>query len=51
MKSRGQVTFVGPFRSGKTEGPCRSFPLDAAREIEDGLAVFLEEFLEQAATP
>jgi hypothetical protein len=51
VKSRGQVTFVGPFRSGKTEGPCRSFPLDAAREIEDTLGLFLEEFLEQAATP
>ena len=51
VKTRGQVTFVGPFRSGKNEGPCRSFTLDAAREIEDALGLFLEEFLEQAATP
>ena len=29
VKSRGEVTLVGPFRQGKDEGPCRSFPIDA----------------------
>ncbi|MEN8181302.1 MAG: hypothetical protein ABFS46_02070, partial [Myxococcota bacterium] len=33
VKSRGEVTLVGPFRSGKTEGPCRSFPYDAEEEL------------------
>jgi hypothetical protein len=50
-KSRGDVTFVGPFRSGKTEGPCKSFPIDARDEIQGALASFLETFLEDAATP
>jgi hypothetical protein len=51
VKSQGEVTFVGPFRSGKTEGPCRSFPLDAADDIQVALADFLVEFLEAAAAP
>jgi hypothetical protein len=51
VKSRGEVTLVGPFRSGKTEGPCRSFPLAASEEFEDGLASFVEAFVEDAATP
>jgi hypothetical protein len=50
-KSRGDVTFVGPFRSGKTEGPCKSFPIDARDEVRGALASFLESFLEEAATP
>lgn len=50
-KSRGEVTLVGPFRTGKTEGPCLSFPFDAAGEIRAALATFLERFLEEAATP
>jgi hypothetical protein len=50
-KSRGDVTFVGPFRSGKTEGPCKSFPIDARDEVQGALASFLETFLEEAATP
>ncbi len=51
VKSRGEVTLVGPFRAGKTEGPCRSFPFEAERELQDALGGFLEEFLEAAATP
>jgi len=51
VKSRGQVTLVGPFRQGKDEGPCQSFPFDADEELEEGLAEFLERFLEEAATP
>ena len=50
-KSRGDVTLVGPFRIGKTEGPCRTFPVDASDEIDAALVTFLEEFLEEAATP
>jgi hypothetical protein len=50
-KSRGDVTFVGPFRTGKTEGPCKSFPIDARDEVSGALASFLESFLEEAATP
>jgi hypothetical protein len=50
-KSRGEVTLVGPFRTGKTEGPCLSFPFDADDEIRPALLAFLERFLEEAATP
>ncbi len=51
VKSRGEVTLVGPFRVGKTEGPCRSFPLPGSDEFEDALSVFLVAFVEDAATP
>jgi hypothetical protein len=51
VKARGEVTLVGPFHAGKDEGPCRSFPIESAAEIEDALAGFLERFLEDAATP
>ena len=51
VKSRGVVTLVGPFRTGKTEGPCRSFPADSESEIELALGDFLERFLEEATTP
>lgn len=51
VKSKGEVTLVGPFHAGKKEGPCRSFPVDAAEEIEDALGDFLERFLEEAASP
>ena len=50
-KSKGEVTFVGPFRSGKQEGPCRSLPFEAEEEIEAALAKFLERFLEAASAP
>lgn len=51
VKARGEVTLVGPFRAGKDEGPCRTFPIDSESEIEGALAGFLERFLEEAATP
>ncbi len=51
VKSRGDVTLVGPFRQGKVEGPCKSFPFAARDEIHDALGDFLESFLEAAATP
>jgi len=50
-KSRGDVALVGPFRIGKAEGPCLTFPFDATDEIEAALVTFLEQFLEEAATP
>ena len=50
-KSRGEVTLVGPFRVGKVEGPCLSFPFDAEDEFSNALAGFLERFAEEAATP
>lgn len=50
-KSKGEVTLVGPFRIGKEEGPCLSFPFGARDEISRALAAFLERFLEEAATP
>jgi hypothetical protein len=51
VKSRGDVTLVGPFRSGKAEGPCRTFPWDARDDIDSSLGDFLLRFLEEAATP
>lgn len=51
VKSRGEVTLVGPFRQGKTEGPCRSFPSDAVAEIRVALGEFLGRFVEEAASP
>jgi len=50
-RSRGEVTLVGPFRAGKDEGPCRSFPFDADADIQQALGEFLERLVEQAATP
>ncbi len=50
-KSRGDVTLVGPFQAGKTEGPCASFPFDAGDEVDAALGDFLTRFLEEAATP
>lgn len=51
VKGRGEITLVGPFRAGKVEGPCQSFPWNADDEIDKAVAAFLEDFLEQAATP
>ena len=51
VKSRGDVTLVGPFRQGKNEGPCRSFPLDADADIDDALIDFLGAFVEEASSP
>jgi hypothetical protein len=50
-KSRGEITLVGPFKVGKAEGPCLSFPFDAREEIQRALGAFLERFLQEAATP
>jgi hypothetical protein len=50
-RSRGEVTLVGPFHAGKTEGPCLTFPLDGGEDLSGALEGFLERFLEEAATP
>jgi len=50
-RSRGEVTLVGPFHAGKTEGPCLSFPFGAGDDLSAALTSFLERFLEEAATP
>ncbi len=51
VKSRAEVTLVGPFRVGKAEGPCRSFPLEHSNEFADSLADFVSAFVEQASSP
>ena len=51
VKSRGEITLVGPFRQGKTEGPCRTFPMTASETLEKSLAEFLEAFIEEALRP
>ena len=51
IKQRGEVTLVGPFRQGKSEGPCRSFPFAAEDEIEQALGDFLCRFIEAAVSP
>ena len=50
-KSRGEVTLVGPFHLGKTEGPCQSFAFAQQADLAMALGDFLEAFLEQAASP
>jgi hypothetical protein len=51
VKTKGEVTLVGPFRTGKAEGPCRSLPRDADADIAAALGEFLERFVEEATTP
>jgi hypothetical protein len=51
VKSRGEITLVGPFHAGKAEGPCRTFPIDAADALDDALEPFLVAFIEEALTP
>ena len=51
VKTRGEVTLVGPFHVGKPEKPCRTLALDAEEEIEDALGDVLENFLEEATRP
>lgn len=50
-KSKAEITLVGPFKTGKNEGPCRTFPFAAGSELEDALTEFLERFLEEATAP
>jgi hypothetical protein len=51
VKSRGEITLVGPFHAGKAEGPCKSFPYGADEELRAALGDFLEKFLTEAANP
>ena len=51
VKSRGDVTLVGPFHRGKNEGPCRTFPFDAEADLEEALGDVLTGLLEEAARP
>jgi hypothetical protein len=51
VKSKGEITLVGPFHAGKKEGPCVTFPFAAERELLHGLGSFLERFLAEAVTP
>ncbi len=51
VKSRGELTLVGPFRTGKTEGPCQRLSWEAEEERAEAVARFVERFLEEAATP
>jgi hypothetical protein len=51
VKSRGEITLVGPFHAGKKEGPCVTFPFAAERELLQALGSFLERFLAEAMTP
>jgi hypothetical protein len=51
VKSKAEVTLVGPFRAGKSEGPCRTFPFSASDDLDDALGDFLERFLEEATAP
>ncbi len=51
VKSRGDVTLVGPFQSGKTEGPCQSVPFAEPAAVEAALADFVARFIEQATAP
>jgi hypothetical protein len=50
-RSRGDITLVGPFHAGKTEGPCVTFPLEGSEDFHAAFVGFLERFLEAAATP
>ena len=43
------MTLVGPFRVGKVEGPCKSFPFEAQDELDRALGEFLEQFVERFA--
>ena len=50
-KSKGEITLVGPFKAGKNEGPCRTFPFSEDEELKDALGDFIERFLEEATAP
>ncbi len=50
-KSKAEFTLVGPFKTGKSEGPCRTFPFSAESDLEDAIEDFLTRFLEEATAP
>ena len=51
VKSRGEVTLVGPFWTGKTEGPCQKVPVSDAPALEQALEGFLARFVDEATRP
>lgn len=51
VKSRGEITLVGPFYAGKTEGPCRTFPIATGDALDEALQPFLVAFIEEALAP
>lgn len=50
-KSKGEFTLVGPYRTGKNEGPCRTFPFEAKADLDDAIIDFLERFIDEATAP
>lgn len=51
VKSRGDVTLVGPFRRGKNEGPCRSIAAEEEGELRQALVEFLGRVVAEASAP
>ena len=51
VRSRGEVTLVGPYAEGRSEAPCHTFPWSAEPELLAALAELLEHFVELATTP
>ena len=51
VKSRGDVTLVGPFAMGKAEGPCRSIAIDSGAELREGLEELFVRFVDAAVQP
>jgi len=48
VKSRGDVTLVGPYKRGKLERPCRDYPIRGP-EVDAGLDGWLLELLREAS--
>ncbi|MFP6579795.1 MAG: hypothetical protein VCC02_08320 [Myxococcota bacterium] len=51
VKARGDVTLVGPFATGKAEGPCQSIDFEDSTALAVAVEDFLCRFLEAAAQP
>jgi len=51
VKSRGEVVLVGPFRTGRTEGPCQKLGWDDEAGLRQALAERLATLAEQALMP
>lgn len=51
VRSRGEVTLVGPFAAGKTEGPCRKISWHDGAAVDEALEDFLARFVEEATQP
>jgi len=51
VRSRGEVTLVGPFAAGKAEGPCQKISWDDAASVEQALENFLARFVDEATKP